>query len=473
MADLVNIKIGSRSIDLPDLQQICVGDFCAEIPQGGGGASGSWDDPVRFIDYDGTLLHSYSAADFMALDALPDNPSHQGLTAQGWNWSLASAKAQLTAMGACDIGQCYVTDDGKTRLYIELKEGRLSPYLCICPQGNVTVSWGDGSTGNFTGTSTETRKSLNHTYAAPGKYVISLEPTTGSKFAISCGTPMNTGLRILQTDNDSYGERSFVYTSTIKKIELGSNVSLGPAAFWGCNGLETITIPENLNFDRDVFHLCANLRSITVPNGVTEIGEYGIGLVPNMIAISLPCGLTTLGTRSLSTCGAKHLSLPYTVTSINTFALSGIAATHIVIPGDISAGSTTYNATGTPMIRSIVLKSATDIGKQAFQGVTPLVNIELPDTVTSIGQQAFQACPSLASITIPRNVTSIGTKAFYNCYGLGAIHFKPITPPVAASSDVWSGVPTSCKIYVPAGSLSAYTSAQYYPSSGTYTYVEE
>lgn len=33
--------------------------------------------------------------------------------------------------------------------------------------------------------------------------------------------------------------------------------------------------------------------------------------------------------------------------------------------------------------------------------------------------------------------------------------------------------PTGCKIYVPTGSLAAYTSTSNYPSSSTYTYIEE
>jgi hypothetical protein len=68
-------------------------------------------------------------------------------------------------------------------------------------------------------------------------------------------------------------------------------------------------------------------------------------------------------------------------------------------------------------------------------------------------------------------VTSIGNYAFHSNYGIGKIVFKNSTPPTV-SSNTFTNVPTDCKIYVPEGSLSAYTSANYYPSSSTYTYVE-
>ena len=40
---------------------------------------------VIFIDYDGFVTNSYTAAEAQALTALPSNPSHPGLISQGWN----------------------------------------------------------------------------------------------------------------------------------------------------------------------------------------------------------------------------------------------------------------------------------------------------------------------------------------------------------------------------------------------------
>lgn len=47
---------------------------------------------VNFIDYDGQLLYSYTADEFAELTELPPNPTNDGLTAQGWNWTLENAK---------------------------------------------------------------------------------------------------------------------------------------------------------------------------------------------------------------------------------------------------------------------------------------------------------------------------------------------------------------------------------------------
>ena len=92
------------------------------------GSSEVPENDVMFYDYDGTVLYSYSASDFANLSAMPANPSHTGLTAQGWNWSLADAKSQVSTYGFLDIGQMYTTSDGKTRIYITIPESTTSDY---------------------------------------------------------------------------------------------------------------------------------------------------------------------------------------------------------------------------------------------------------------------------------------------------------------------------------------------------------
>ena len=54
---------------------------------------------IRFIDYDGEILHEYSKDEFLALSSMPSNPTHSGLVAQGWNWSLSDAKAYVKKWG--------------------------------------------------------------------------------------------------------------------------------------------------------------------------------------------------------------------------------------------------------------------------------------------------------------------------------------------------------------------------------------
>lgn len=116
--------------------------------------------------------------------------------------------------------------------------------------------------------------------------------------------------------------------------------------------------------------------------------------------------------------------------------------------------------------------TATSLGKYAFHNANALSNIDIPNIVT-IGDYAFQNCVGLGGIIIPATCTSIGASAFSGCTSLREIHFQATTPPTLSDSNVFSSLHTNCIIYVPTGSLAAYTSATNYPSASTYTYEEE
>ena len=97
---------------------------------GGGGGGGTIKPNARLvlIDYDGSIVDSYTQSEVDALSALPDNPDHSGdeipLTSQGWNWTLAEVKEQLAAMPeqTVYVGQMYIPTDGKTHIVIEIPE---------------------------------------------------------------------------------------------------------------------------------------------------------------------------------------------------------------------------------------------------------------------------------------------------------------------------------------------------------------
>ena len=133
---------------------------------------------VVFIDYDGEVVYNYTAAEFLSLNAMPANPSHDGLVAQGWNWSLADAKAYVQENGMLLIGQNYTTSDGQTKAYLSVTsltvEAPVGVRIETTVKNGVTIHWGDGST-TVTDANANASKEYQHTYSAPGDYVISIE----------------------------------------------------------------------------------------------------------------------------------------------------------------------------------------------------------------------------------------------------------------------------------------------------------
>ena len=416
----------------------------------GGGVIEAEKKDVNFYDYDGTRLYSYTATEAQALTALPSNPSHTGLTAQGWNWTLAQIKSQLTAMGGVvNVGQNYVTTSGKTEIDITLNDSSyLSPYLCIAVNGTIVIDWGDEtSTDSITGTSDSTVKTQGHTYSSTGKYTIKITVSNGH-FVIR-----NNGYAgILQRSTNSQYWNQTTFSNTITEVRIGENALIGQYAF----------------------NYCGNINAISIPSTITSIGIYSFARTKATF-YSIPSGITELSNHAFDGCVCmKHIAIPSSVTTIGEYAFTECRELDDIT---VSAELTVIKRNAfyeCYLIKKIKMPSnITTIYQSSFYYCMGVYDLTISSGVTTIETQAFYNGFSLETLTIPANVTSIATKAFSGLYTLQALHFLGSTPPTLGASDVFANLRTSCVIYVPTGSLSAYTSAQYYPSSSSYTYVEE
>ena len=372
-----------------------------EAALGGGGSIPVAKGQVNFYDYDGTIVKSMSSAQFRGLESMPANPSHEGLTAQGWNWSLSDAKAHVAKYGSLDIGQMYVTDDGKTRIYISLPEGRTSPVLMLYLNDNteLDIDWGDGGThSTFTSTSAD-YKSERHNYPDKGDYVIAITVVSGSFILQSQSSSYNT---FFTNGNNNRDSSDRAYLNSIQKIEIGTGISqIGLCAFYYCTSLSSITIPDGVtSIGQYAFQYCYSLSSVTIPEGVKSIGDTAFSACYSLISITLPNTLTSIGQYAFQNCSSlASVTIPDGVASIGKYAFSGCYS-----------------------LSSITLPSTlTSIGQYAFQNCSSLASVTIPEGVKSIGDYTFQGCYSLSSVTLPSSVTSISQSAFTNCYSLSSI----------------------------------------------------
>ena len=383
---------------------------------------------VNFYDYDGNLVASYTLDEAQALTALPDGPAHDGLVFQGWNWPLESVNALTKPM---NVGAMYITDDGKTRLHIRIAaEGRMNVplYISQTVANGVTIDWGDGSaTETLAGTG---NVNTTHTYASIGDYVITLDPVNGCTLGLGSGS---SSYCVLGSTSDN----GKVYCNLLQAVNIGKNVtSIGNSAFQACYSLASITIPKSVTIIRTkAFSYCFSLASITIPASVTSISSDAFYYCYSLASITIPASVTSIGSDAFSFCTSlASITIPASVTIIRTNAFSYCYSLASITISD----------------------SVTSIGSGAFYYCFSLASITIPDSVTSIDGNAFYYCLSLASITIPDSVTSIGGNAFYNCFGMAEYHLKPTTPPTLYSTNAFSGIPSDCIIYVPAGCLEAY-----------------
>ena len=388
---------------------------------------------VNFYDYDGTLVASKTKAEINAMTSdsdLPANPTHTGLTAQGWNWTVAQLKAQLTAMPdqPIDVGQMYITASGATEIDVVMQEGRLSPIMTICVNGEVSIDWGDGTTpDSVTGTSISTRLAPQHMYASAGSYTIKISSVSGTYSFY--GDSQYTLLR-----KNTTGTQNRVYSNCIQHIRIGSGItSISSGAFQTCYSLASVTIPSDVtSIGSSAFYSCYSLASVTIPSNVTSIGSNAFYYCTSLASITIPSGVTSIDNNAFVSC--------YSLASVT-------------IPSGV-----------------------TSIGTTVFNNCYSLASITIPDSVTSIGSSVFNGCYALASITIPSSVTSIGTQAFNSCYGMAEYHFQRTTPPTLTNTNTFTAIVSDCVMYVPYSAdhsvLTAYQTASIWSNYASYMQEE-
>ena len=461
---------------------------------GGGGGTIKPEKDVNLYDSDGNIIASYTKEEFANLSSWPEVPSRDELTAQGWNWNVADAKAYVAKYGELNVSPTYITESGNTEIDVNIIEGRLTPYLGIAIDGEVEINWGDNSNNDIvTGSSLTTQVRTSHTYQQEGEYTISIIVKSGS-FAF-----YGTSIYGTLSKNSQTGNINFSYASMIQAVRIGDNITtIDQYSFYCCINLKEIFIPENITLiGQNAFYNCYNLVEVTIPKNVTLIKSYAFRGCVSLEKISLPnntildsgvfsrCsnfkelyipeGNITIGSGLCGLCtGLKKVIIPDGITEIKNEAFFNCES---LVKVKIPSGVTTIEYTAFSQCSNLkeveMPNTVTSMGKTGFQYCTSLVNISISSNLTILTESAFSNDYNLLKITIPSKITTIESSAFYNCYGLTEIHFSATVPPLVSSSDTFLGIPTDCKIYVPTGTLSAYTSATNYPSASTYTYIEE
>ena len=305
------------------------------------------------------------------------------------------------------------------------------------------------------------------------------------------------GLGIITFDGDvtSIGKHAFLSRASLVNITIPSSVtSIGEWAFCQCKSLSSIIIPEGVNnIDYGAFLGCESLTSVSLPSSVKSFGLAVFSGCQNLTDITLPNGVTTIGDNVFEDClSLTSITIPDSVTSIGEGVFNGCLSMgsfrgkyaspdglFLINEGLLIAIAYASFEQGCITIP----ESVTSIGKEAFRKCSNLTRVTIPNSIARIGRSAFSycsnltsaiiqngveviemgafsGCSSLNSITLPYSVTSIGRNAFGGCSSLTSITAMPSTPPTG-DARMFSDT-NDCLIYVPAESVEAYKSAEYW-----------
>ena len=163
--------------------------------------------------------------------------------------------------------------------------------------------------------------------------------------------------------------------------------------------------------------------------------------------------------------------------SIEERAFKNNKLTSVIIPNEITIiNKETFS--GNHLTNVTIPNSVKSIEEGAFNS-NRLTNISIPNGVTSIENSAFTNNP-ITNIIIPESVTSIGGNAFSHSLAYAEVlsitmTVHATTPPVIKGELTfawWNQNKHLVKIYVPAGSLAAYKTAEGWKEYASQIYAQ-
>lgn len=396
--------------------------------QGGAGLElyePEWIDDICFWDYDGTLVMHIPVEQAANLSELPTPPAHDGLTFQGWNYTLEQVQSYTYPI---DVGAIYTTDDGTTRIRINITN---ASYLAVCVSfkqtvaKSVTIDWGDGKTSTSTST-INSALALYHTYASVGEYWIAITVASGT---ITLGSGSVNG-QLVASGSSSNAD---IYRRYVTDVHVGENAELAKYTFEYMYNLTRLTIPHGIaTIPGSCFDRCG-AKVIALPSSVSTVESVGCSWAGGMYnnpedfraVLSIPESVSTVGSSAFSYSYGWRLCIPKTIT---TFPSSMISSWRFAK-------------------RLFISDDVTDIGQSALQYWTALEKVTLPTALTTFAYMNYLS--SLKTITIPPNLATIGSNAFQYAYALEELRIPATVTSVSSGFLGNSG----CKRLIVEGAL--------------------
>lgn len=219
----------------------------------------------------------------------------------------------------------------------------------------------------------------------------------------------------------------------LKKVVIQDGVTnVSNYALFLLPAAEQITLPESVtSIDRYGIALCAKLKGISLPKAVTAIGDFGLA-GNSFTAVSLPDGLQALGRGAFDACASlSGMTLPAAITAVPDKCFNDCTKLLTVdYKGEVTAiGERAFEGCKS-LTKAPIPAAVTALGVSAFNGCIALTDVTLPAGVTAVPDACFQDCTALADMKLPGTVTSVGHNAFTGCKALKDVRCYGAPPTV-------------------------------------------
>ena len=181
------------------------------------------------------------------------------------------------------------------------------------------------------------------------------------------------------------------------------------------------------------------IRAISLPDGLTKLGSRAFSGCTALSSVALPESLRSIGANAFSGCACLESAfLPSGLLRIEAMAFLGCSRLSVMqLPDSLLAlGEGAFQ--GCAALTSAQIPSGMEeVSAFAFSGCAGLTSVLFPNSLKLIGQHAFEDCTALKAVTLPKSVTTVQRCAFRNCVGLRRIVLRNAACMV--ETDVFGG----------------------------------
>lgn len=264
---------------------------------------------VTFIDFDGTVLYSYSVKEYAQLTELPAGPTHwEHLNFIGWTHTLEETQNNREQI----IGARYELKEPDKYYFTIVVDNYECSITENSNQVNATIDWGDGTIDVYP----TSYNILTHRYEKNGEYEVcvygSILPNNHYT-RISLPITYNFSDIFIKNSYYPYNPESVTYPNYHSKVMYRLGETLG--TFVNMTGLEWLVVTDRLTATSINIGQSARLRGCNFNDKITSIASrqnlncFQLCRLPNNSTIKIPV---------LTMSGLQELYIPNSITTLGT-----------------------------------------------------------------------------------------------------------------------------------------------------------
>lgn len=284
----------------------------------------------------------------------------------------------------------------------------------------------------------------------------------------------------------------FIESGKLVKLTISNNVkTLGKSSFYQCANLEQVILGDGLErIDEYAFSGCSKLKNIDFGKNLISIGNNSFSECSSLVAVKWNNDLKSIGDYAFSNCSSlENLEVIDCLEQIGQYSFNNCKNLKTVQFGASLRKIEDYSFNYCSALANVVIPNSVDTIGISFPNCSNLDTLTIGEGVKEINAGAFSNCSLKAisfnaidaellykdsnrrkyyalagtantiEVNIGENVSVLNDYAFYSCNNLQIVKCYAMIPPMCVSTVFANVDKSTCKIYVPDGTLELYRNA--------------